>query len=104
MLKFAEIQQFLEQLCLYILKSCISLDDMISLHDKTYCQSSNERNDLRKSKFSDVLIFQSSHSENHFHYLILLVQSIISFDSFWLAHFVLALQFEMMSFSRPHSL
>ena len=82
MLKFAEIQQFLEQLYLYILKNCISLDDVISLYDKTYCQSSNRRNDLKKSKFSDVLTIQFSHSENHFHYLILLVQSIISSDSF----------------------
>ena len=73
MLKFAEIQQFLEQFCLYILKNYINLDDVISLYDKTYCQFSNKKNDLKKSKFSDVLIFQFLHFENHFHYLILFV-------------------------------
>ena len=57
MLKFVEIQQFLEQLCLYVLKSYINLDDVINLHDKTYYQSSNEKNNLKKSKFFDILIF-----------------------------------------------
>ena len=99
MLKFAEIQQFLKQFCLYILKSCISLDDVISLYDKTYCQFSNKKNNLRKSKFFNILIFQFLYSENCFHYLILLIQSIVFSDFFWLAHFMLVLQFEMMFFS-----
>ena len=82
MLKFAEIQQFLEQFCLYVLKNCINLNNVISLHDKIYCQFSNKKNDLKKSKFSDILIFQFSYFENYFHYLILLVQSIIFFQFF----------------------
>ena len=57
MLKFIEIQSFLKQLCLYILKNCISLNDVINLHDKTYCQFSNRKNDLKKLKFSDILTF-----------------------------------------------
>ena len=57
MSKFVEIQQFLEQFYLYVLKSCISLNDVINLHDKTYCQFSNRKNDLKKLKFSDILTF-----------------------------------------------